>query len=125
MEAVFNRDRIAGSELKPIASMASRDEIFNDVIGDLESAVEKYRRCVEIDAEFVDDWHVLGMALMKIGRYPKAIEAGKRATELRPNDQIGWTSLSLFYNRNGDIKEAEAAGTKAKILSWGGKIAKE
>ena len=50
MEAVFNRDRIAGSELKPIASMASRDEIFNDVIGDLESAVEKYRRCVEIDA---------------------------------------------------------------------------
>ena len=55
----------------------------------------------------------------------KAIEAGKRAVELRPNDQIGWTSLSLFYNRVGNIKEAEAAGTKAKILSWGGKIAKE
>jgi hypothetical protein len=33
--------------------------------------------------------------------------------------------LSLFYNRNGDIKEAESAGTKAKILGWGGKIAKE
>jgi Flp pilus assembly protein TadD len=65
------------------------------------------------------------MTLMKIGRFPEAIEAGKRATELRPNDQIGWTSLSLFYNRNGDIKEAEAAGTKAKILSWGGKVAKE
>ncbi|MGZ5538371.1 MAG: tetratricopeptide repeat protein, partial [Chthoniobacterales bacterium] len=61
----------------------------------------------------------------KIGRFPEAIEAGKRATELRPNDMIGWTSLSLFYNRNGDIKEAEAAGTKAKILSWGGKIANE
>ncbi len=72
---------------------------------------------------FFDGWHALGMALMKVGRYPEAIEAGKRATELRPNDQIGWTSLSLFYNRNGDIKEAEAAGTKAKILSWGGKIA--
>jgi Flp pilus assembly protein TadD len=65
------------------------------------------------------------MALMKIGRFPEAIEAGKRATELRPNDQIGWTSLSLFYNRNGDIKEAEAAGVKAKILGWGGKIVKE
>jgi Flp pilus assembly protein TadD len=63
------------------------------------------------------------MALMKLGRYPEAIAAGKRTVELRPNDQIGWTSLSLFYNRNGDIKEAEAAGTKAKILSWGGKIA--
>ena len=62
---------------------------------------------------------------MKLGRFPEAIEAGKKAVELRPNDQIGWTSLSLFYNRNGDIKEAEAAGTKAKILSWGGKIVKE
>ena len=65
------------------------------------------------------------MALMKLGRFPEAIEAGKKAVALRPNDQIGWTSLSLFYNRNGDIKEAEAAGAKAKILSWGGKIAKE
>ena len=61
---------------------------------------------------------------MKLGRFPEAIEAGKKTVELKPNDQIGWTSLSLFYNRNGDIKEAEAAGTKAKILSWGGKIAR-
>src|SRR5256885_11042922 len=110
--------------------MASRDEIFDDANGDLatgelESAVEKYRRCVEIDPEFFDGWHALGMTLMKIGRFREAIEAGKRATELRPNDQIGWTSLSLFYNRNGDIKEAEAAGTKAKILGWGGEIGKE
>src|SRR6266446_5131794 len=111
------------------ALMSSRDEIFDDAngdlaIGNLENAVEKYGRCVEIDPEFFDGWHALGMALMKLGRYHEAIEAGKRATELRPNDQIGWTSLSLFYNRNGDIKEAEAAGTKAKILGWGGKISK-
>ena len=65
------------------------------------------------------------MALMKLGRYTEAIEAGKKTVELKPNDQIGWTSLSLFYNRNGDIKEAEAAGSKARILSWGGKVARE
>ena len=45
--------------------------------------------------------------------------------DLRPNDQIGWTSLSLFYNRNGQIPEAESAGTKARILSWGGKLRRE
>src|SRR3954471_20988503 len=110
--------------------MESLEDIFVDphgalVIGDISSAVEKYRRCVELDPEFFDGWHALGMTLMKIGRFPEAIEAGKRATELRPNDQIGWTSLSLFYNRNGQIQEAEAAGTKAKILGWGGKIANE
>jgi Flp pilus assembly protein TadD len=108
--------------------MESIDEIFDDAngdlaVGDLESAVEKYRRCIQLDPDFFDGWHALGMSLMKIGRFPEAIEAGKRAVALRPNDQIGWTSLSLFYNRAGNIKEAEAAGAKAKILSWGGKVA--
>ena len=110
--------------------MESRDELFDDAngdlaIGELNNAVQKYRRCIEMDPEFFDGWHALGMALMKLGQFEEAIGAGKRAVELRPNDQIGWTSLSLFYNRAGNIKEAEAAGTKAKILSWGGKIAKE
>jgi tetratricopeptide (TPR) repeat protein len=110
--------------------MESVEEIFDDAngdlaVGELESAVEKYRRCVELDPHFFDGWHALGMALMKLGRFPEAIAAGKKTVDLKPNDQIGWTSLSLFYNRNGQIKEAEAAGTKAKILSWGGKIAPE
>jgi len=109
--------------------MATAADIFDDAsgdlaIGDLASAVEKYRGCVQLDPDFFDGWHALGMALMKLGRFDEAIEAGKRAVELRPNDQIGWTSLSLFYNRVGNIKEAEAAGTKAKIISWGGKVAK-
>jgi tetratricopeptide (TPR) repeat protein len=106
------------------------DEIFDEAsgdlaVGDLESAVAKYQRCVEIAPNFFDGWHALGMALMKLGRFDEAIDAGKHAVDLHPNDQIGWTSLSLFYNRVGNIKEAEAAGTKAKILSWGGKVAKE
>jgi Flp pilus assembly protein TadD len=110
--------------------MPTRDEIFDDAngdlaIGELENAVEKYRRCVEIDPEFFDGWHALGMAQMKLGRFAEAIEAGEKAVQLRPNDQIGWTSLSLFYNRAGNIKEAEAAGAKAKVLSWGGKIARD
>ena len=109
--------------------METVEEIFDDAngdlaVGELESAVEKYRRCVELDPQFFDGWHALGMALMKLGRFAEAIEAGKKTVALKPNDQIGWTSLSLFYNRNGQIKEAEAAGTKAKILSWGGKIAR-
>ncbi len=108
----------------------TRDQIFDDAngdlaVGDLESAAEKYRRCVQMTPDFFDGWHALGMALMKLGRFSEAIEAGKKAVALRPNDQIGWTSLSLFYNRAGNIKEAEAAGAKAKVLSWGGKIVKE
>ncbi len=106
---------------------AECEALFDDAngdlaLGELEAAAEKYRRCVELEPDFFDGWHALGMALMKLGRHAEAIEAGKKSVELRPNDQIGWTSLSLFYNRNGQIAEAEAAGTKAKIISWGGKV---
>jgi tetratricopeptide (TPR) repeat protein len=109
---------------------ADVEELFDDAngdlaLGELDAAVEKYRRCVELDAEFFDGWHALGMALMKTGRYPEAIEAGLKTVALRPNDQLAWSSLSLFYVRANDIPNAEAAGTKAKILSWGGKVKKE
>jgi Flp pilus assembly protein TadD len=106
------------------------DALFDDAngdlaIGELESAAEKYRKCTELDPEFFEGWHALGMALMKTGRYEEAINVGLKCVDLRPNDQLAWSSLSLFYVRNGNIKEAEAAGGKARILSWGGKIKKE
>jgi len=94
-------------------------------VGELDAAIEKYRRCTEMVPSFFDGWHALGMTLMKTGRIPEAIEAGLRATQLRPNDQLAWSSLSMFYVRNHQIAEAESAGVKARILSWCGKIAKE
>ena len=105
------------------------EELFDDAngdlaLGDLDAAVEKYRRCTELDPEFFDGWHALGMALMKLRRYPEPIEVGKKTVELQPNDQLAWSSLSLFYVRANMIPEAEAAGAKAKILSWGGKLKK-
>ena len=108
---------------------AEVEDIFDDAngdlaLGELEAAVEKYARCTELAPEFFDAWHALGMALMKVGRYPEAIAAGLRTVELRPNDQLAWSSLSLFYVRAGMIAEAESAGAKAKILGWGGKIKK-
>jgi tetratricopeptide (TPR) repeat protein len=106
------------------------EELFDDAngdlaLGELEAAVEKYRRCTELAPEYFDAWHALGMALMKVGRYPEAIAAGLRTVELQPNEQLAWSSLSLFYVRNGQIPEAEAAGGKARILSWGGNVKKD
>ena len=106
------------------------EDLFDDAngdlaLGDLDAAVEKYRRCTELAPDFFDAWHALGMALMKTGRFPEAIEAGKKTVEMRPNDQLAWSSLSLFYVRAGMIPEAESAGAKARILGWGGKVKKD
>jgi tetratricopeptide (TPR) repeat protein len=101
------------------------EEATGDVaLGELDAAIAKYRRCVELDDFHFDAWHALGMALMKTGQIKEAIAAGERAVALRPNDQLAWSSLSLFHVRDGNIKAAEAAGARARIISWGGDITK-
>ena len=106
------------------------EDLFDDAngdlaIGDLESAVSNYRRCVELEPNFFDGWHALGMALMKTGNIKEAIGAGLQATILKPNDLLAWTALSQMYVQDGQIAEAEDAKGKARILSLGGKIVKE
>ena len=53
-------------------------------VGDLDSAVEKYRRCVEVDPEFFDGWHALGMALMKTDRVKEAQRLGAKSYVKKP-----------------------------------------
>lgn len=107
-----------------------RDALYDDAsadlaVGDLEAAVEKYRRCVELDPAFFDGWHALGMALMKTGQLKAAIGAALQATTLNPNDQLAWTALSQMYVQDGKIPEAEAAKQNATILGIGGKIVRD
>jgi len=107
-----------------------RDELFDDAsgdlaVGDIPAAIEKYRRCVAMDADFFDAWHALGMALMKRGELKPAIGAALMATQLQPNDLLAWTSLSQMYMKDGQIKEAELAKSNAAVLGLGGKIVKD
>ena len=109
---------------------ADLDELFDEAngdlaVGDLEGAVEKYRRCIELDPGFFDGWHALAMSLMKTGRIKEAIGAGLKATTLKPNDLLAWTALSQMYVQDGQIGEAEDAKSKARILSLGGQIVRE
>ena len=105
-------------------------DLFDDAngdlaVGDLGSAVVKYRRCVELDGAFFDGWHALAMALMKTGHLKEAIGAGLQATTLQPNDLLAWTALSQMYVQAGQIGEAEDAKSNARILSLGGKVVKD
>ena len=110
--------------------MPTNDELMDDgntalAIGELDEAAKCFRQVVAQDPQFQDGWHALSMALYKLDRYEESIEAGTRAAQIDPNNQFVWSSLSLAYNANKQKVEAEAAGAKARILSWGGKIKPE
>jgi len=107
--------------------MSDRDALFDEAngalaLGDLEEATALYRRCVELDPDFFDGWHALGMTLLKRQQTREAIGCGLKAVSLRPNDLLAWTALSQMYVRDGNIAEAEAAKANARILSLGGKV---
>ncbi len=91
-------------------------------LGELEQAVEHFRKATELEPARFEAWHSLGMALMKLRKYPEAVEAGRKAVELDPQDQFARVSLSMYFQRNGQIPEAEAEAAKAKVLGWGGKL---
>lgn len=106
------------------------ENLFDDAnghlaLGELEEAVAVYRRCVDLDPDFFDGWHALGMALMKIDALKEAIGCGLKAVTLRPNDLLAWTALSQMHVRDGNIPEAESAKANARILSLGGKVVRE
>jgi len=110
--------------------MPTIDELMDEgntalAIGELDEAVKYFQQVVEQDAQNEDGWQAICMALYKLDRYEEAIVAGKRLAQINPNNQFVWSSLSLAYNANKQKAEAEAAGAKARIISWGGKIKPE
>ena len=51
--------------------MSERDDLFDEAngclaMGELDEAAALYRRCVELDPDYFDGWHALGMALLKL-----------------------------------------------------------
>ena len=59
---------------------------------------------------------------VNLWRLAQAIEAGKRAVAINPNDMLAHTSLSMYYMKAGDKATAEKEKGLATVLSWGGKI---
>jgi tetratricopeptide (TPR) repeat protein len=91
-------------------------------MAEYDKAIDSYRKAVELDSQYFDAWHALGMAFLRANRIPEAIEAGKRSIEINPNDMLAHTSLSMYYMRAGDKAMAEKEKGLATVLSWGGKV---
>jgi Flp pilus assembly protein TadD len=89
-------------------------------MGEMGQAAEHYRQATQIDPSHAEAWQSLGMALVKLEILEEAILCLKRLIELRPKDQLAYSSLSLAFGRAGKIKEAEEMAAKAKVAGWGG-----
>jgi len=89
-------------------------------MGEMAQAAEHYREATRLDPNLADAWQSLGMALVKLEQLEEAIATLQKLVQLKPRDQLAYSSLSLALGRAGKIKEAEEAAAKAKVAGWGG-----
>jgi len=70
-------------------------------------AVESYRKALALNEALAAAWNGLAMALAKTGDLEAAIEAARRYVALDPEEPLAHTSLSILYQQQGKIPEAE------------------
>jgi tetratricopeptide (TPR) repeat protein len=86
--------------------------------GDLAAAIAKFRESLAIDPAYADAAHGLMHALKFAGQFEEAIAVAQTLIAADPDDVLAHTSLSILYQHQGKIPEAEAEATRAKLLGW-------
>jgi tetratricopeptide (TPR) repeat protein len=91
----------------PDAHALQREAFSHFVAGRLDEAVAGYRAALAADPKLAIAWNGLAMVLDRLDDLDGAIEAAKQLVALEPDEALGHTSLSIFYQRKGMIPEAE------------------
>jgi Flp pilus assembly protein TadD len=73
----------------------------------IDEAIDCYRRAVEADPKLSIAWNGLSKTLQRKGDLDGAVEAALKIVELEPNDPLSHTNLSILYQAQGKITEAE------------------
>lgn len=93
--------------------------------GRLAEAIDAYKKALEQDPNYADVLHALAMAHASNDMLDEAIEVAKRLIAVSPDDELAYTSLSIFYQRKGMIAEAERIGAQARTLGWKRQLAEK
>ncbi len=83
-----------------------------------DDAVAAYLRALDEDPNYADALHALAMTYAHQEKLDQAIEIAQRLIVAAPDDELAYTSLSIFYQQKGMIAEAEEVGAKARTLGW-------
>ena len=94
-----------------------REGFAHFVEGRVEEAIERYREALAEEPDFALAWAALARALAARDRLDEAVEAARRVVELEPDDPLGHTHLSILYQRQGRIAEAEEEKAVAARLT--------
>jgi tetratricopeptide (TPR) repeat protein len=88
-------------------------------------ALIEFQQSLDADPTFTEAMHGMARALQDLDRLDEAIAVAKRISEVDPDDVLAHTSLSVLYQKKGMIAEAEAEGSRARVLGWKQQLKKD
>ncbi|MDX1997562.1 MAG: winged helix-turn-helix domain-containing protein [Thermoanaerobaculia bacterium] len=115
---LYRRAHEAGSESAAglagwSLALAQRATKFNGSADDIEQALAKAQRAVELAPELARGHHALGLALDARGRVESAIAAYRRAVALEPSDRAALASAAHLLAVRGELAAALEANLGA------------
>jgi tetratricopeptide (TPR) repeat protein len=81
-------------------------------------AADLFRSAIAADPRHQEAHHGLVRALRDAGLAEQSVSAALALTALAPDDPLAHTALSISFQRAGNVREAEAAAARARILEW-------
>jgi Tfp pilus assembly protein PilF len=82
----------------------------------LELATQELEKSLQEDPRYGDALHAIAMTYYHQEEYARAVEYGERFREAEPDNIHAYTCLSMFYNAQGLITEAEEMNAEAARL---------
>ncbi|MFD1314082.1 tetratricopeptide repeat protein [Namhaeicola litoreus] len=73
---------------------------------DLPNAIEKFKKAVLLDPEFVYAWDNLGVSYRKNNELDLAIEAYQNSLKIFPNGKLPLINLAVVYNVSGNAEKS-------------------
>jgi tetratricopeptide (TPR) repeat protein len=89
-----------------LAQLAYDDGMEYINSGDLENAISKFKKAVEIDPKFAFAWDNLGISYRKNQEYDKAIAAYMKSLEIYPEGRLPLLNIAIAYNLNKQYEDA-------------------
>jgi len=88
-------------------------------MGNLESAIEHYRKAIAIRPDYIQVYYTLGLALRNSGDLKASIDCYRQAVERMPNDVDALNNLGAALQHSGELNAAIESYQKALEIDPG------